>query len=81
MIGALLSGGWVKLLSGAMTLVNALVKAMERRQLIDQGRVQQVAEGNAEILESVRKAAAARRAVPEYLAGDKLPDDDPDRRD
>lgn len=71
--------GWLSLFSGALRLVNFLAEALARRQLIDQGRVQQIAEDNADALENARKALAVRRNVPKYFAG--MPDDDPDRRD
>jgi hypothetical protein len=71
--------GWLSIFGGVMKFVNWLAARFERRELIDQGRREEMGHANARAMSRVRAAMAARRNVPKYLSGGLR--DDPDRRD
>lgn len=61
---------WLSILSGAISIVSALVAYLKNRQVIDQAEAAVVAKGLQEALDAVQKAMAVRRSVRDRIDAD-----------
>ena len=73
----------LNLIGGLTRLAVSLIEFFERRQLVDAGRAQQQLDAIKDRIDATKIAVAARETVRANLARhpDRLPDDDPFRRD
>jgi hypothetical protein len=69
---------WMSLLSGVLKLGGVLARICEQKGLMNAGEAKAVAKANADALDRVNRAWAARRGVDHSSDAVR---DDPDRRD